>query len=108
LTLNTILSSQAENRIAALEQTFSIYQDDHPDIVQHMKAEADALEELSRVKSELERYQRIYGPSATLSADVSHLMKQLQDKEGECQQLRLLETQRKEVYPDSPFHTFRC
>ncbi|KAF8200665.1 BRE1 E3 ubiquitin ligase-domain-containing protein [Pholiota molesta] len=87
---------QAENRIAALEQTFSIYQDDHPDIVQHMKAEADALEELSRVKSELERYQRIYGPSATLSADVSHLMKQLQDKEGECQQLRLLETQRKE------------
>ncbi|KAF9482162.1 BRE1-domain-containing protein [Pholiota conissans] len=86
----------AENRVAALEQTFSIYQDDHPDIVQHMKAQANALEELARAKFELERYQRIYGPSAPLSADISGLKKQLEDKEAECQRLRHLETQQKE------------
>ncbi|KAF8973107.1 BRE1 E3 ubiquitin ligase-domain-containing protein [Flammula alnicola] len=87
---------QAENRVAALEQTFSIYQDDHPDIVQHMKAQADALEQLSRVKSELEKYQRTFGSLSTMSGDVSQLTEQLRIKEVELERLRLLETQRKE------------
>ncbi len=90
----------AESRVAALEQTFSIYQDDQPDIVQHMKAQADALQALSIVKSKLETYQSTFGPLATLSPDVAQLKEELEKKEAELQQLRLLEVQRREVCSD--------
>ncbi|TFK44380.1 hypothetical protein BDQ12DRAFT_672875 [Crucibulum laeve] len=87
---------QAERRIAALEQTFSVYQDDHPDVVRHMKAEADALQKLSEVTSQLERYQKVYGDCSTLAPDVAQLAEQLKRKETELEQLRLSETQRAE------------
>lgn len=86
-----------------MEQTFSIYQDDQPDIVQHMKAQADALEALSLVKSELEVYQSAFGPLVTMSPDVAQLKEELEKKEAELRQLRLLETQRKEVCSDNIF-----
>ncbi|KIM45233.1 hypothetical protein M413DRAFT_441916 [Hebeloma cylindrosporum] len=92
---------QAENRIAALEQTFSIYQDDHPDIVQHMKAQADALEKLEEVKAELGRYERTYGPMSRNSPEVSELLEQLRLKEDELEKLRLSEIKRKQDEPST-------
>lgn len=62
-----------------------------------MKAQADALEGLAQVKSELEKYQSTFGPLATMSPDLAQLKEQLQSKESEIQQLRLLETQGKAV-----------
>jgi len=95
--LNFFFASQAENRISALEQTFSIYQDDHPDIVQHMKAQADALERLEKVKAELGRYEQTYGPISENSPEVSELLEQLRLKEDELEKLRLCEIQRQTV-----------
>ena len=83
--------------MAALEQTFSVYQDDHPDIVRHMEAEADAIQRLSQAKAELEKYQRTYGVLSALPPDVSQLAEQLHLKEVELEKLRLLEHQRQEV-----------
>lgn len=91
------LNRQAEARIAALERTFATYQSDQPDIAQHMRAEADAIEQLSRLKTELDKYQRTYGPLSTHSPDVTQLVEKLRSKEEELENLRLLEKQRKEV-----------
>ena len=62
-----------------------------------MKSEAEALEQLSLVKAELEKYQRTYGPTSTLPPDTSQLAEQLAKKERELEHLRLLERQRQEV-----------
>jgi E3 ubiquitin-protein ligase BRE1 len=80
-----------------LEQTFSVYQDDHPDIVQHMKAQTDALEQLEKVKSKLGRYEQTYGPMSESSPEVLELSEQLRLKEDELEKLRLCEIQRREV-----------
>ncbi|PPR05855.1 hypothetical protein CVT26_010135 [Gymnopilus dilepis] len=88
---------QLEERLAALEETFSTYQSEHPDIARHMKSEAEALEQLSLVKAELEKYQRTYGPTTTLPPDTSQLAEQLAKKERELEHLRLLERQRQET-----------
>ncbi|KDR75197.1 hypothetical protein GALMADRAFT_69292 [Galerina marginata CBS 339.88] len=88
--------SQAESRVAALEQTFSIYQDDHPDIVEHMKAEAEAIQQLSQVNAALERYKQTYGTLSTLPPEVSQLAEQVRIKELELESLRLAERQRQE------------
>ncbi|KAH9485124.1 E3 ubiquitin-protein ligase BRE1 [Psilocybe cubensis] len=88
--------SQAEGRVAALEQTIEQYKIDQPDVVQHMKSEANALQQLSKLKAELDKYQRTYGTLSTLPPDVSELAKELRAKETELEKLRLLETQRKE------------
>lgn len=89
--------SAAENRAAALEQTLSIFQDDNPNVVEHMKAEADALEKLSEVRSQLEKYQAVYGDPSTLPPDISVLARQLQQKEEEIKRLRLLENYHNQV-----------
>lgn len=83
--------------MTALEKAFSTYQSDHPDVAQHMKTEAEAIEQLSQVKTELEKYERTYGPLSTLPPDASHLAAQLTSKERELEQLRLMERQRQEV-----------
>ncbi|KAF9010533.1 BRE1 E3 ubiquitin ligase-domain-containing protein [Cyathus striatus] len=86
-----------EGRVAALEQTFSIYQDDHPDVVQHMRAEAEALQQLSEATAQLKQYQKVYGDEVTLPLDVSRLREKLKEKESELEKLRLLESQHVEA-----------
>lgn len=87
----------AEDRAAALEQTLSHFQNDHPKIAEHMKAEVDACQQLSVVKVQLEKYKTVYGDPSTLPLDASKLMEQLQQKEEENQRLRLLDTQRSQA-----------
>ncbi|KAF9469928.1 BRE1 E3 ubiquitin ligase-domain-containing protein [Collybia nuda] len=84
----------AENRAAALEQTLSIFQDDHPNVVEHMKAEADAIQKLAEARTELEKYKAVYGNHSTIPSDASELSEQLKQKEDEIERLRLLNTQR--------------
>lgn len=62
-----------------------------------MKAQADALEELEKVKAELGHYERTYGPVSENSPEVSELLEQLRLKEDELEKLRLCEIQRQEV-----------
>ncbi|KAF8635226.1 hypothetical protein AX17_004001 [Amanita inopinata Kibby_2008] len=87
----------AESRVAALEEMLAMLQGDQSDVVQHMKAEANTRQKLSEVTAELERYQRIYGNSSSLPPDVSQLAEQLQQKENELQQLRLVNTQKSQA-----------
>ncbi|KAF8904461.1 hypothetical protein CPB84DRAFT_1845408 [Gymnopilus junonius] len=92
-----LMLEKAENRLAVLEKTFSIYQNDNPDVAQHMKAEAEAIERLSQVNADLEKYERTYGPLASLPPDVTQLAEQLRLKERELEQLRLVDRQRQEA-----------
>jgi len=87
----------AESRAAALEQSLSRFDNDHPEIRQHITAEAEARQQLADVKKQLEKYQSVYGDSSTLSPDVQQLSDQLQQKEDEMQKLRLSDTQRGEA-----------
>ncbi|KAF8894030.1 hypothetical protein BD779DRAFT_1797962 [Infundibulicybe gibba] len=84
----------AENRSAALQQTFLIFQDDHPNVVAHMKAEAEALERLAEATTQLQKYQSIYGDLAAQESTVAALAAQLEEKEHDLCRLRLLDTQR--------------
>jgi len=68
-----VVYSNAENRVAALEQMFSIYHDQPADVMERMKATAEAFEQLSEANAQLEKYQRIYGDLSTLPPDVSRL-----------------------------------
>lgn len=84
--------------MAALEQMFSIYHDQPADVVERMKATAEAFEQLSAANAQLEKYQRIYGDLSTLPPDVSRLAEQLRTKEEEMERLRLSATQQTEVF----------
>ena len=100
---NAVLYSDAENRVAALEQMFSIYRDQPGELMERMKATAEAFEQLSDANARLEKYRRIYGDLSTLSPDVVHLTEQLRTKEAELERLRMSVTQQTEVFPACPF-----
>ncbi|KAF8070613.1 BRE1 E3 ubiquitin ligase-domain-containing protein [Lyophyllum atratum] len=86
-------AAAAENRAAAMEQSWSKYQDDHPDVAEHMKAEADALQKLVEVQAQLKKYKTVYGDPSSLPSNSSTLSEQLRQKEEEIQKLRLLDIQ---------------
>ncbi|KAG5733688.1 E3 ubiquitin-protein ligase BRE1 [Termitomyces sp. T112] len=83
----------AEQRVSILEHSLSKYQDAHPDIAEHLKAEADALQRLADVQAQLEKYKRVYGDASGLPPDTSALAEQLRRKEEEVHKLRLQDTQ---------------
>lgn len=83
--------SEAEAKSAALEQALSTLNKDHPDVAQHITAEATAREELARISKELTRYRSIFGESSAL--ETRTLVQQLETKDGELQKLRLLTEQ---------------
>ncbi|KAF5380344.1 hypothetical protein D9615_004567 [Tricholomella constricta] len=85
--------ASAEKRAAALEESLSKHQADHPDVAKHMKAEADALQKLAEVQAELERYKAVYENPSFLPSDMSTLPEQLRQKEEELQRLRLMDIQ---------------
>ncbi|CAK5281609.1 unnamed protein product [Mycena citricolor] len=78
----------AEHRTAAVNQTLSIFQDDHPNVVQHMQAEANALQELATVNASLDRYERILGDPKSCD-----LWKRLELQDEELQRLQLVNAQ---------------
>jgi E3 ubiquitin-protein ligase BRE1 len=81
----------------ALEESLSCFDDDHPEIRQHVTAEAEARQQLAGVTKQLEKYQSVYGDSSTLPPDAQQLSDQLRKKEDEMQKLRLSDIQRGEV-----------
>jgi E3 ubiquitin-protein ligase BRE1 len=87
----------AENRATALEQTFAVYDDAHPDVMRHMRGEADFLEKLTRASELLQKYQSTYGDPSNLPPDTQRLAEQLRQKEDELQKLRLSDIQRGQV-----------
>jgi E3 ubiquitin-protein ligase BRE1 len=94
--IQSVLSA-AELRAASLEQSLSGFDNDHPEVRQHITAEAEARQQLTDVTKQLKKYQSVYGNSSTLPPDVQQLSDQLQHKEEEIQRLRLLDAQRGEV-----------
>ncbi|KAF7315497.1 E3 ubiquitin protein ligase [Mycena indigotica] len=80
----------AEQREAAVNQTLSIFQDDHPNVVQHMQAEADALKKLAAASIKLDDYERLFGD---LPLDIALLTAKLREQEEELVKLRLLNEQ---------------
>jgi hypothetical protein len=89
--------SAAESRASALEQSFAMFDDDHPDIMKHIKAETEAREQLADITKQLEKYQSIYGDLSQLPPDVQGLEAQLRLKEDEVQRLQLVDKQRAQV-----------
>lgn len=84
--------------MAALEQMFSVSQDDQHG---YMEATADAFKQLSEANAQLEKYKRTYGDLSTLSPDVSRLAEQLRTKEVELERLRISLMQQTEVFQNS-------
>ncbi|KAJ7772537.1 hypothetical protein DFH07DRAFT_734059 [Mycena maculata] len=82
--------TMAEQRAAAVNQTLSIFQDDHPNVVQHMEAEADALQKLAAATVKLEKYEKTYGDLSTLLPDVAQLAEKIREQAGEIERLRLI------------------
>lgn len=80
--------------MAALEKSLLLLQNDHPNIVEHIQAEADARQKLSAVEAQLEKYKTVYGDPSSFPLDASKLAQQ---KEDENHRLRLLDTQRSQV-----------
>ncbi|KAJ7268745.1 BRE1 E3 ubiquitin ligase-domain-containing protein [Mycena haematopus] len=83
----------AEQRAAAVNQTLSIFQDDHPNVVQHMEAEANALQKLAAATAELENYRKTYGDLSSLNPDVAYLAEKVRVQEEEIKRLRLKDEQ---------------
>ncbi|KAJ7647129.1 BRE1 E3 ubiquitin ligase-domain-containing protein [Roridomyces roridus] len=83
----------AEQRAAAVDQTLSIFQDDHPNVVQHMEAEANALQKLAEATAKLEKYESTFGDLSTLPPDVAQLAEKLREQEDEIKRLRLIDAQ---------------
>lgn len=91
---SNVLHSNAENRLAALEQTVSTYQDQPAEFMERMK---ETFEQLADANAQLEKYRRTYGDLSMLPPDVSHLAEQLCTKEEELERLRMSVTQQTEV-----------
>ncbi|KAI3618765.1 e3 ubiquitin-protein ligase bre1 [Moniliophthora roreri] len=86
----------AEGRIEALDEAIAKLHPEHLDIARHVQGEADARQELFIARKELEKYRKVYGDLPSASADLQQLATQLQQKEEELQNLRLLESQREQ------------
>ncbi|KAI6121400.1 hypothetical protein F5141DRAFT_1194147 [Pisolithus sp. B1] len=84
---------KTEMKLVALEQSLSTLQRDRPDVSQHVAAEASAREDLAQVSKELTRYRSLLGGVS----DASALARQLQDKDTELQQLRLIVEQQSQA-----------
>lgn len=91
-----MLYSAAEGRATALEKTLVGFQADRPDILRHIKLEAEARQKLSEATAQLENYQRVYGDSS-IPPDLSLFAKQFKQKDEELQQLRLIKDQQSQV-----------
>ena len=92
-----MLYSAAEGRTTALEKTLVGFQVDRPDILRHIKLEAETRQKLSEVTAQLENYQRVYGDSS-IPPDLSLIAKQFKQKDEELQQLRLIKDQQSQVW----------
>lgn len=91
---NSRMIRSSETRVAELEQSLSYFQEDHPEVVQHMQREVEAKQELAKAKQQLEEYRSIL-PS--LPPDLQSLTEQLKLKNAELEQLRLLEKQHEQA-----------
>ncbi|KAI0048255.1 hypothetical protein FA95DRAFT_1678426 [Auriscalpium vulgare] len=87
----------AEERVSALEKQLSYFEVDNPDIVRHMRSEAEARQQLAEATKVLSRYKSTYGEPSTLPPDTQRLSEQLRKKEDEIRALRLQESQRAEA-----------
>ena len=91
---SNLLYSNAENRVAALEQMVSTNHDLPAEVSDRMK---EAFEQLADANAQLEKYRRTYGELSTLPPDITHLAEQLRTKEEELERLRMSATQQTEV-----------
>jgi E3 ubiquitin-protein ligase BRE1 len=74
-----------------------MFDDDHPDIMKHIKAETEAREQLAAADKRLEKYQSIYGDPSQLPLDLKGMEERLRTKEEEVERLRLVDKQRSQV-----------
>lgn len=89
--------SVLEARANGLEESLSKLRKDHPDVAQHIEAEADARQQLLEATKRLESYKNVYGESSSASADVRELSEQLEKKEQELEKLRLQDIRHNQV-----------
>ncbi|KAI0071770.1 BRE1-domain-containing protein [Panus rudis PR-1116 ss-1] len=90
--------SASEDRAKSLESSLAFFQEDHPDVAQHMRNEAEAKQQLAEISRRLEKYKSTFGENlSSLPSDVQSLTEQLKQKESEVEKLRLLEKQREQT-----------
>ncbi|KAJ3748942.1 hypothetical protein DFH05DRAFT_1591193, partial [Lentinula detonsa] len=83
--------SETEKRLSAHEEVLAKLNQEHPDIAQYIQSEAEALQKLTEVNSQLNQYQSLYGDLP--SSELDPLKGELQRKEDELRRLRLLVAQ---------------
>ncbi|KAJ4483234.1 hypothetical protein J3R30DRAFT_3447116 [Lentinula aciculospora] len=83
--------SETETRLVALEEVLAKLNQEHPDIAHHVRSEAGARQKLSEVTAQLTQYRTLYGEFSLTQSD--RLESELQRKEDELRQLRLLNVQ---------------
>lgn len=83
--------------MAGLEESLSKLRKEHPDVAQHIEAEAEARQQLFEATKRLESYQNVYGQTSSLPTDVQALSEQLEKKEQELEKLRLQDIRHNEV-----------
>jgi DNA repair ATPase RecN len=101
--LSNVLYSNAENRVAALEQLVSTYHDQPAELLDRMK---EALEQLADANAQLEKYRRTYGDLSTLPPDIAHLAEQFRTKEEELERLRMSVIQQTEVFSQTHLYVY--
>ncbi|KAG6903108.1 hypothetical protein C0995_006295 [Termitomyces sp. Mi166 len=86
-------AATAERQASIVEKLLLKYQEARPDMAEHLKTEADALQRLAEVQAQLDQYKRVYGDASGLPTDTSALAEQLRHKEEEVEKLRLQDAQ---------------
>ncbi|TFY80894.1 hypothetical protein EWM64_g3118 [Hericium alpestre] len=83
----------SEARATSIEQQLAFFEEEHPDVIKHMRSEAEARQQLAEAMKLLNQYQATYGKSSTLPPETKQLMSQLERNEQELKALRLQEAQ---------------
>lgn len=62
----------------------------HPEVAKAMRLQADALQRLSEVNAELQKYRQVFGDFGSQPPDVAQLVAKLRQKEAELEKLQLV------------------
>ncbi|KAI0318263.1 hypothetical protein OF83DRAFT_1117143, partial [Amylostereum chailletii] len=83
-----------QDRITVLETILGSYEEKHPEIAPHIRAEVDLRRQLNDATKQLNRYRSTYGESSSLPPDMDQLSKELARKDEELRSLKLQESER--------------
>ncbi|KAI0819960.1 BRE1-domain-containing protein [Trametes gibbosa] len=89
--------SEAEARVATLEQSLASLEGNQSDQVKSAQREAELHNQVQQLQKQLERYQAVYGDTSSLPPETTQLSEQLQRKQDEIEKMLIQEKQREQA-----------